>query len=76
MDISEITFQITGTYSTAMDTKRIRSPYSDIDNLAEYIKKKIQFFKEHKDKIETKADAINLVWDYAAYFFYCHIYTI
>ena len=75
MDISEITFQITGTYSTAMDTKRIRSPFSDIDNLAEYIKAQVQFHKEHKRDLKMEKDAINLLWDYAAYFLYCHIYT-
>ncbi|MBO4436213.1 MAG: hypothetical protein J5791_04925 [Fibrobacter sp.] len=75
MDISEIAFKMTGTYSATMDTKRITGPCDDIDNLAEYIKEYTPILKERKPKLETKADAINLVWDYATYFFYCHIYT-
>lgn len=75
MEIFEITYRITGTYSTAMDSKRITGADYIIDNLAEDIKKRTLFFKECEPELKTKLDVINLVWEFAAYYFYCHIYT-
>lgn len=75
MEIFEITYRITGTNSNALESKSIRGAFGVIDNLAEYIKEYAQYFKEHKPEFKTIGDAIDLVWEYAAYFCYCHIYT-
>ena len=74
-DISEIIWKMTNSYSTAMEDKVIWGPCGNIDKLDEYVKETVQILKATKINIKTVGDAVNVFWDYSAYFFLCHIYT-
>lgn len=75
-DISEIIWEMTNPLSTAMETKTISRYSEDINKLDEYVKNVVKILQNNKPETKTVGDAIKIFWDFSAYFFLCHIYTV